>query len=323
MKANVLALMLASCAAIVAAQDKSAGKLADELTKATQQATRQQLFDLGYQFTPGEVFRWNVEHVSTTKTTLEQVSEVMSSRSQSTVAWKVLAVDSQGQATLEQTIESMNMWQKIGAQPPVSYDSAKDAAPPREFADQAQTIGKPRMSILVDKRGQTITNETDTKQYNFGTGSPWIAFPNQAIAIGHKWYLPNDVVTFNEDKSIKRIKTRICYELAAVDDGTATIRFNTEILTPIDDPNIRSQLLQRITRGTMTFDLARGRTTGKQVNWNEKVQGCRGPNSLLHYLAEYRLSFVDPNAKTPVTSTVNNVKPIKLRTKDDGPTFRR
>lgn len=304
------------------AQDAAPASFVDALQRATKQAVQKQRFELRYQFPPDSKFRWNVEHVSTNKTTMAEASEVMSSRSQSTTVWKVIHIDSLGQATLEQTIERANMWQRNGEQEPVSYDSASGATPPKEFQALAHSIGKPLTTLLVDASGKTIAGDSEKSQYRFGTGGPFVPFPKEPIAVGDLWYAPDEVVAYNEDKSIKRIKLRMRYELADVKDHRAIIRFSTEILTPIDDPRIRAQISQRITRGEIEFDLARGLMVRKKVNWNEKVQGFHGPNSLLHYLGEYTVTYAEPAAVT-ATAPVTTLKPLKIRTRDDGPVFRR
>ena len=325
MKIFCFVLLALSITTSLPAQEKNEEKFSAALNRATKQATQQQLFQLRYQFPAGQQFRWNVEQVTTNKTTMAETSEVMSSRTQSTTVWKVIHVDSLGQATLEQTIERMNMWQKIGDQEPASYDSASNASPPKEFESMAKLVGKPLTTMLVDNCGITVAGESETSQYRFGTGSPWVPFPKEPIAVGHQWFVPDEVLVSKEDKSKKRIKLRVKYELVAVQDGCARIQFNTEILTPIDDPQVRSQISQRINHGEMNFDLARGLMVGKKVNWNEKVQGFQGPNSLLHYLGEYSVSYVNPTAKSDVanSTTVAKVKPIKIRTRDDGPVLRR
>jgi hypothetical protein len=311
-------------ASFLPAQDDAKQGLSATLERAARQATQRQQFEFRYQFPVGETLRWNVEHISTNKTSMEEVTEVMSSRTESTTAWKVLSLDSHGNATLEQTIESANWWQKTGDKNPISFNSADRQPPPQEFASMAQTVGRPLMTMCVDPLGTTISSSAEDNQYKFGTGSPWIPFPQHPIAVGDLWYEPSEVTAFNEDKSIRRVKLRIRYELADVRDQKATINFSTEILTPVDDPHVQSQLLQRITRGVLTFDLARGRMVGKRVNWNEKVQGFHGPNSLLHYLGQYTVLILEPTGQAlSENPSVSTAKPLKLRTRYDAPVFRR
>lgn len=325
MKPYLFSLLTLGIAASLAAQDSTDTKFSSALDRATKQASQHQLYQLRYQFPAGQQFRWNVEHVSTNKTTMAETTEVMSSRTQSTTVWKVLNVDSLGQATLEQTIERVSGWQRNGEQEPVSYDSGKDSTPPKEFESFAALIGKPRNSLLVDSCGMAVAGEAESNQYRFGTGGPFVPFPQEPIAVGHRWYAPDEVIARNNDKSIKRIKIRVCYELVSVQDSVARIRFNTEILTPIDDPAIRSQISQGITNGELSFDLIRGLMVQKKVNWNEKVQGFHGANSLLHYLGQYTVSYVNPaaDAATAKATPVTQLKPIKIRTRDDGPVLRR
>jgi hypothetical protein len=317
--------MLLLLAAPLAAQDDPHDEFADALHKAARHANQQQQFEFRYQFRPSEKLQWTVEHVSTNKTTMETHSEVMSSRTQSTTCWTVQSIDSLGQATLVQTIESVKLWQQNGEQKPIHWDSTSGEKPPTDFESISQSVGRPLMTLLVTPRGDTVASSSDVKQYEFGTGSPWIVVPDQPIGIGHVWFEPNEVVTFNEDKSIRRIKTRIRYELQAVEDGIARISFQTEVLTPIDDPHIRSQLLQRITRGSIQFDLEIGAMVRKQVQWNERLQGFRGHNSMLHYLGEYCATLVRPSSEIERlnSASVEAIKPIKIRTRYDAPVFRR
>lgn len=324
MKTTVVALILVGTSSILGAQDESEPKFRQALDRATKTAAQIQRFELRYQFTPGQEFRWKVEDVSTNKTTAANLSEIMSSRSQSTAIWKVLGVDSLGRATLEQTIERVSMWQKNGEQAPISYESGQNSKPPMEFESIAAKVGKPLSTILVDPLGSLVAGGDEANHYSFGTGSPWIPLPSEPVGIDHIWYSVDEVAARNEDKSIKRIKLRLRYQLVEVKDEKARITFQTEILTPIDDPKIRSQISQRVVHGEVQLDLPRGLTLGKTVHWNDKVQGFQGPESLLHYLREYSASYLDAAPKAAVQAVpVARTKPLKIRTRDDGPVFRR
>ena len=57
----------------------------------------------------------------------------------------------------------------------------------------------------------------------------------------------------------KDVNTRMRYRLEQVKTGVATISVKTQILTPINDPSVRSQLVQRISQGEIRFDIDAGR----------------------------------------------------------------
>jgi hypothetical protein len=84
---------------------------------------------------------------------------------------------------------------------------------------------------------------------------------------------------------VKRIKTRQVYTLEKVLTGIATISVRTEVLTPVDDPAVQSQLVQRVKRGEIKFDIDAGRVLSQQMDIDETVIGFNGPDSLMKYLA--------------------------------------
>jgi hypothetical protein len=70
-----------------------------------------------------------------------------------------------------------------------------------------------------------------------------------------------------------------------VETGIATISVRTEILTPVTDPRVQSQLVQRMQHGEIKFDIDAGRIHSKQMDLDETVIGFSGQNSMMKYLA--------------------------------------
>ncbi|MCA9153092.1 MAG: hypothetical protein KDA92_27515, partial [Planctomycetales bacterium] len=58
----------------------------------------------------------------------------------------------------------------------------------------------------------------------------------------------------------------------------------TQVLTPIDDPRVQSQLIQRISKGEIRFDVDNGRILSRQLDWDEQVLGFSGADSNMKYL---------------------------------------
>jgi hypothetical protein len=85
----------------------------------------------------------------------------------------------------------------------------------------------------------------------------------------------------------KAIQTRQRYELEKVDFGVATIAVETQVLTPVDDPKIRVQLIQRLTKGHLRFDIAAGRIVSQRTDLDETVLGFSGADSSMHYVARF------------------------------------
>ena len=99
-----------------------------------------------------------------------------------------------------------------------------------------------------------------------------------------------------ESNRIKSIKTRQVYRLEKVETGVATISVKTAVLTPINSPRVKSQLVQRISKGQLRFDVDAGRLLSKQLDWDENVLGFNGPESNMKYLARSTESLEDRQA---------------------------
>ena len=97
-----------------------------------------------------------------------------------------------------------------------------------------------------------------------------------------------------EDQRIKSIQTRETYRLEKIETGVATISLKTQILTPLDDARVKSQIVQRISAGEIRFDIDSGRLLSKQLNWDESVLGFNGPGSNMKYLAQFNEALVVP-----------------------------
>ena len=67
----------------------------------------------------------------------------------------------------------------------------------------------------------------------------------------------------------------------------AKIAIETQVLTPVEDPKVQSQLVQRLTRGEAVFDITAGRLVSKKMDLDETVLGFEGPESMMHYVARF------------------------------------
>ena len=67
----------------------------------------------------------------------------------------------------------------------------------------------------------------------------------------------------------------------------ATIAVDSQILTPIRDPAIEAQLIQRLSSGTVRFDIAAGRVLSQQLDLDRHVIGFNGAGSSMHYVTRF------------------------------------
>jgi hypothetical protein len=272
-------LLLSSLGTWLAAAESS-----DSTGAAPEPASK--TYRLQYKFTAGETFRLKVTHLVTVETKVKGVTETAKTRSVSTKTWKIASVDPQGNITFSYQVESASMWQQLSGRQEVRYDSTKDEPPPPEYKHVAESVGKPLATVTISRSGRILDRKDAQAQFNPGIGELTIPLAEEPVAVGQQWATEGELSVRLPDLQVKRIKTRQLYTLEKVETGVATIAVQTEILTPINDPRVQSQLVQRIKRGLVKFDLDTGRVQRQQMDVDETVIGFTGPDSIMKYLSQ-------------------------------------
>ena len=284
----VLAALVIAAGPLVAAEASATGG-----QNAATAPEASDSYQLRYTFSPGEVFRCKVTHLTTVETRIRGVTETAKTRSVSTKAWKILSVDQAGNTTFTYTVEDASMWQQQSGRPEIRYDSTKDKNPPDEYRHVAETVGAPMGTITIDPRGEILRRENARPQFNPGIGELTVPLPAKPVKIGESWSTEGELPIRLTEGQVKRIKTRHVYELKKVQTGVATIAARTEVLTPVDDPAVQSQLVQRVKRGEVKFDVDAGRVLQQQMDIDETVIGFSGADSMMKYLARLTEEMVE------------------------------
>src|SRR5262249_31478140 len=129
-----------------------------------------------------------------------------------------------------------------------------------------------------------------------------VRLPDAPVKTGDTWDEPFDV-TVNVESGTKSIQTRRHYKLAGVADGLASIQVSYQVLSPIDE-TIESQLVQRLMKGVVQFDIEKGRIASQKFEVDKRVLGFAGPTSSMHYVMqmEEKLSNSPPSTRKPATA---------------------
>ena len=252
-------------------------------------------YRLQYKFSSGEAFRLKVTHLVTVETKIQGVTETAQTRSVSTKVWRIAGVDPQGNITFSYAVEAASMWQQLSGRQEIRYDSSKDERPPAEYKHVAASIGKPLATVTISPAGRVVDRKDAQSQFNPGIGELTIPLPEESVAIGANWATEGELLVRLADLQVKHIKTRQMYTLEKVETGVATIAVQTQILTPVNDPRVQSQLVQRIKRGTVRFDLDAGRVRSQQMDIDETVIGFNGPDSIMKYLSRLSEETIPPS----------------------------
>ncbi len=249
---------------------------------------------LRYQLAEGELIRYEVEHLAKTKTRIRGTEDISNVRTISTKVWRVIDVSQDGQFTFEHFIESVSMSQQHGDAEPLQWDSTSGEEPPSMFRAIADQLGQTIAEVRINPRGQEKSRKDDVgTKTDLGMGGLTIPLPEARVEIGDSWSVPRQVRARMPSGEVKVIKVRELYTLAKISAGVATIRVQSQPLTPIPSPKIKSQVVQQLSNGTVKFDLDAGRVLSKQLDWDETVVGFEGANSMMEYRARLTEEWIE------------------------------
>lgn len=284
----VLGTLAAGIGSMTAVGQDSLSQQADEAAEAL----TDHRYLLQYKSKPGQQLDYKVEHMVTVKTKVDGTTQRSQSRSVSGKRWKFQSVDSQS-LTFVHSVDYVEMWQETQGQVPIRYDSRSGEEVPPEYEEVAQMVGKPISTVKISRAGKELNREDAIKQHDMGTGGLVVPLPEQPVRIGAEWSVPTAVPVQLSDGTFKTINIRQRYRLEKVETGIATISIASQVLTPSIDPRIHSKLVQRMSHGTLKFDLEHGRVVSKTLEWNEKVVGFNGASSQMEYVARMTDEYQD------------------------------
>ena len=268
-------------------EQKDESVLEKEIQQATQRATDKQYL-LQYRFHKGESMKMKVVQLVSMQTRIDGNDQNVQSRSVSTRRWDVQDVDEDGNVTFTHTIMHVSMWQKVTGKDEIRYDSSKDERAPETYRAIAEKLGKPISTITMSREGKLLKRKDQVRQFDAGIDSLVIPLPGKSIRLGYRWYTPEKLRIRTETGTYRTVQLRRQYKLEKVESDVATISITTQVLTPVDDPKIKSQIVQRLQDGSIRFDVARGRIISRQLHLDQRVIGFNGPTSLVHYQARIR-----------------------------------
>ncbi len=256
-----------------------------------------------YKFKPGETLRAKVVHQAQVRTTIEGSSQTASTVSKSTKVWFVSEVDGSGKVTFVHSVDHVDMKNEVTGREAIKYDSRSDDKPPSGFEHVAKRIGVPLTRIKMTDRGEILEREELAPDDASEPTQMVLPLPEKAIAVGETWSHPNEFTLTLESGATKRIKTRQRFELKNVEHGVATIHVATQVLTPVDSAEVRAQLVQRESEGTIRFDLDAGRLMSQTIDLDRHVVGHPNPKSSMHYRTRFTEELLEANDETtPVVS---------------------
>ncbi len=255
-------------------------------------------YTLRYKFQAGENLVWKVEHRARVRTTVSGTTQTADTTSISAKRWKITDVQPDGKFSFVHSVDYVDMRQQMSDREEERFDSRADKKSPPGFADVAKAVGVPLTLATLDARGEVVKREEKQPQPNTNKGQMAMQLPAEAVTIGQSWNQPFEIDVALEAGAMKRMKAQQRYVLESVENNLATIRVETQWLTPNSDPAVDAQLIQRDTSGTVKFDIAAGRVVWQQTDIDKNVVGFQGDASSMHYTTRFTEELLPAEPQT-------------------------
>ncbi|HEX6984002.1 MAG TPA: hypothetical protein VF170_01440, partial [Planctomycetaceae bacterium] len=172
---------------------------------------------------------------------------------------------------------------------PTVFDSRKKSLP----AGVAAAIGRPLAEIRVKPDGavESVLPLLPKREIASIPGKLGLdgdaakdlfpALPAGPVAVGHEWHDAVATRVTLTERLTQEVKILRQYRLERVEEGVAVIGVKTSLLTPVTEPAMLVQLIQRTSAGTIRFDVAAGRVVARTVEVDNTEIGWHGADSSL------------------------------------------
>ncbi|MEX0643274.1 MAG: hypothetical protein WD468_11265 [Pirellulales bacterium] len=267
-------------------------------------------YDLRYKLAIGDVLRYEVTHLASIQSTIEQSTQAAQTKTDSVKNWKVTDVLPSGEIEFMNVVERVSMVNQLPDHDPVEYDSDRDKTPPPGFEDAAKAVGVPLSVIRITPQGKITRRDIRLRQLQVDEDAPIVVrLPDQPVAIGATWDEPFDIKVDLQGGATRSIQTRRHHKLTGVTDNIATIEVTYQVLSPIDPPQ-EAQLVQRMIGGEVQFNIVTGRVIGQRMDIDKRILGFAGPTSSMQYIMRMEEKLLDPTDKIAVRPLATDQSPV-------------
>ena len=254
---------------------------------------------LAYKFVEGDALRFESIQNVRINSQYQEVTESASNKTETRKHLRVVKVNPDGSAELDLVIDWVRMKANFGKDDPgIEFDSASpDAKKQPKFRAVLQSVGKPHSRMLVSPTGKvlkvhelsttaptplgaqpiTLKDIANSADFSFLT-----VMPETPLNVGENWKEKFDVKVKVEDNLQKTVSLQRTYTLDKVENQVAHISFKTAVLSPVTDPTVSVQLIQRETSGKIEFDIPRGQVISRTVDTDKSVIAPFGSNTAMH-----------------------------------------
>jgi hypothetical protein len=281
---------------------------------------------LRYRFEAGQVQHYEVAIETTVTTKVENSAQESKNQSSSIKALKVVAIDTNGIATIESMVTRVVLKSTLPGGAVVQFDSAQADPTPLQFRPVAESIGKVSSRLKVSPMGQVLEavsiNPDGTPEAVPPPSAPkrtprhdvLMNLPESPVTRGSTWKQSYPVILYGAENQPKEVQmVRVFKVLDIVPQGPAgkfvTISHSTEPAEPPTDPEIASRLAPYLVAGELVFDTGRGLVPSFISQMNREYAEASGPGTSLGISTFSLEQMVPPNAEPGLARFLEKASP--------------
>jgi len=259
-----------------------------------------QTWTLQYKFLPGQTIHYESTHEMEITTRYDGTSEIAKNKSEYRKHYHVLSVNEEGIAEIQTVIDWVRMMAKFGEDGPEQrFDSDKPEEASSRFEQVKAAVGKPQPTMAVSPSGECLISARSDAGAKEAIQGFLIRLPEKPVTIGDSWKEDNyEVKVTVENNLTQSILLTRHYRLESVENGMATISMKTAVLTPVNNPKISAQLIQREISGKIVFDIEHGLIASRQYDVDKAVIGAFGPKTAMQAVSR----LVEQRTNVPATA---------------------
>lgn len=252
-------------------------------------------YRLAYKFVPADMLRYRVVHDTEMTVHYNQAKQVDRHHSETVRHLRIASVDSMGAADVEIVIDRVYLKAQRGENGSDEFDSDDPetrATKFQKFKAIYDSIGQPQARLTLSPAGKVLKFTPLGQFKDAGADAEPVKsiltqLPEKPVAVGDKWSEEYDVEVTVEQSLKQKITLIRKFRLLSVENRIARIELKTGIVTPVNDPQIEAQLIQRDLSGVIEFDLDRGTIVSRKHTVNKTVVNPFGNPSSLKAVSSY------------------------------------
>jgi hypothetical protein len=245
----------------------------------------------------GQVLSYRAEQVTTEKETVGETTAESSLKLRHVKRWQVLAVDSAGVATVQQSLTALRIERKNASGTVAVFDSTQpEQSDPGMREQLSRYVNTPLAVLRIDSLGRVVEvkESKHVPASRYENELPFqIVLPANELQPNHVWERQYTLVLeppLGTGEKFAAVQKYGCREISG---GMATIAFVTAIQNMPEAVGDQVPLLQFEPRGEAIFDLQLGCVRRARWTVDREVKGHQGEESSYRLQSSYTEELVE------------------------------